>query len=88
MAKHWARKPRRPFMNWIVFITGPDAKAGLVEAVNYSGGICKGQQYQCWDFEGEYYAIWNQAGNAVWCHKNNLKLIDKGTVHKLQSKVI
>lgn len=87
MNKKWSRKPSRRIRCWIEFICTDGAKPAIVESLNGSGGICTGQQYKCWDFEGEFYAIRNQAGNAVWCHKNNLKLISAGTVSALAGKV-
>lgn len=86
MKKHWSRKPRRRIKCWIDFICADGAVTATLEALNSSGGIVEGQKYKCWDFEGEFYAIRNQAGNAVWCHKNNLKLISTGTVKELLGK--
>lgn len=76
----------RKMKSWVGFICAEGAKAAIVEATNSGGGLCKGQRYKCWDFEGTFYAIWNQAGNPVWCHKSNLVLINAGTVEGLNSE--
>lgn len=78
----------RKMRPWLEFICSTDAVPAIVEATNSSGGLCKGKQYKCWDFEGTFYAIWNQAGNSVWCHKRNLKLVSPGTVNMQVNNVL
>ncbi len=81
--KKFAPKPKRPMINWLEFILEDGAIPAVVEAKNNSGGIYRGGRFTAWDFEGQFYAIWNQAGNPVWCHKDNFNLLSKGTVNAL-----
>jgi hypothetical protein len=82
--KIWPR-PKRAIVSWMDFILEEGAVPAVVEARNNSGGIYKGGRFTCWDFEGNFFAIWNTAGNPVWCHKFNLKLLSKGTVKTMQT---
>jgi hypothetical protein len=66
--------------NWINFILAEGNQCAIVEAVNGSGGMAEGMQFKAFDFHKGFVAIFNQRGNAVWCHKKNLKVISKGTV--------
>lgn len=84
--KKWASKPKRNMMCWLDFILAEGAIPAVVEAVNNSGGIYRGGRFLCWDFEGNFFAIWNQAGNSVWIHKDNVTLLSKGTVPTLANK--
>lgn len=70
----------RRIRNWYDFITAEGAKPALVEATTAASGICLGHQYQAFDVCGNFIAIWNSCGRAVWCHKGNLKIISRGTV--------
>lgn len=67
-------KPVGPMPNWIDFICS-GCNPFIVTAKNQSGGIAKGCHYQSFgtDESGLYYAIWNSAGNAVWCAKANFE---------------
>lgn len=82
--KKWD-KPSRSLINWMDFILADGAIPAIVEARNNSGGIYKGGRFTCWDFEGNFFAIWNTSGNPVWSHKNNFKLLSKGTVATMQT---
>jgi hypothetical protein len=81
-----ATKPKRIMQPWLDFILAEGAIPAVVESKNNGGGLVAGQKYISWDFDGQYYAIRNQSGNAVWCHKKNLKLASIGTVDALSHR--
>jgi hypothetical protein len=68
---------------WVSFICQEGAIPAVLEAKNHGGGIYKGMAFESWAFDGEYFAIWNMAGNAVWCHKKNFNILSSGTVGDL-----
>ena len=70
------RAPR----GWLDFILTEGNRCAIVEALNGSGGMSEGMQFKAFDVCKNHVAIWNQRSRAVWCHKKNLKIIDKGTV--------
>jgi hypothetical protein len=74
---------KKPTPCWISFICHDGSIPAVLEAKNHGGGIYKGMAFESWAFDGEYFAIWNMAGNAVWCHKKNFKLLSRGTVYGL-----
>lgn len=76
-------KPKRKMQSWMNFILQDTAIPAIVEAQNSSGGLFPGMRTEAWDFDGEFFAIHNNLGNPVWCHKNNLKLLSRGTVEAL-----
>jgi hypothetical protein len=84
--KKWSQKPKRQMANWFDFILEDGAIPAVVEAVNNSGGLYRRGRFLSWDFDGNYYAIWNQCGNSVWCHGDNLKLLSKGSVKTLSKR--
>lgn len=67
-------RPKGKFPNWIDFIHS-GKKPLIVKAKNNGGGIVIGMGYKSFgeDDSGHFYAIWNGAGNAVWCAKRNFE---------------
>lgn len=70
----------RASRSWLDFILTDGNECATVEAVNGSGGMAEGMKFKAFDVQGNHIAIWNQRGRAVWCHKKNLKVIEKGSV--------
>lgn len=66
--------------NWIDFATNGKNKPAIVEAINGSGGMAEGMRFKCFDKTKSHVAIWNQRSRAVWSHRKNFKVIEKGTV--------
>lgn len=75
----WSKAPKHKPC-WVNFINQPDSEPAIVQAKTHCGGMCPGMRFSCWAFIDNFYLIWNQAGNPVWCHMDNLVLISKGTV--------
>ena len=82
------RKAKKEMRDWLDFILEDGASAATVKALNNYSGINEGNIYKCFDFDGEYLAIWNSRGRAVWCHKSNLIILSAGTVPELQGVVL
>lgn len=82
--KYPTKKVPNIMPSWLGFILDDDNTPAVIEAVNGSGGLFVGFRAIAWHLENDYYAIHNNVGNQVWCHKDNFIVINRGNVKGME----